>query len=207
MSIQLYSKFKTKWLQVLTAYRVRDKKSSVEMGNLDNIPDVHAWDYVSRKKDPIVDISRPDAVVIVPIVKTLEGNKICVTEEFRIPINDYEWGFPAGLIEPNETLIDSIKRELKEETGLQVVRFIDSSLPIYSSAGLTDESVIMAFVECEGEITNANQEETEDIKPHLLDIGQVKDLLSLNGVVKMGAKAWGILSHFARIGEIEWKSL
>lgn len=36
------------------------------------------------------------------------------------------WGFPKGHAEPNETAQESAMRELREETNLQIVRFIDT---------------------------------------------------------------------------------
>jgi len=37
---------------------------------------------------------------------------------------DY-WGFPKGHIEKGETLEETVKREIKEETGLEDIEFID----------------------------------------------------------------------------------
>ena len=35
-----------------------------------------------------------------------------------------EWGFPKGHIEPNETELETAKREIKEETGITDLNFI-----------------------------------------------------------------------------------
>ena len=35
-----------------------------------------------------------------------------------------EWGFPKGHIEPNETELETAKREIKEETGITDIEFI-----------------------------------------------------------------------------------
>jgi 8-oxo-dGTP pyrophosphatase MutT (NUDIX family) len=36
-----------------------------------------------------------------------------------------EWGFPKGHIEPNETELETAKREIKEETGITNIDFVD----------------------------------------------------------------------------------
>ena len=90
-----------------------------------------AWHMCSRKEEPIADADRPDAVVIVPIIKTALGNRLVVTKEFRVPIWDYEYGFPAGLIDADEDIAETVKRELKEETGLDLVKINQVSRPVW----------------------------------------------------------------------------
>ena len=35
-----------------------------------------------------------------------------------------EWGFPKGHVEPNETELETAKREIKEETGIENIDFV-----------------------------------------------------------------------------------
>jgi ADP-ribose pyrophosphatase len=159
------------------------------------------WIFASRKDNPIKDTST-DAVIIVPIINTLEGKKLIVIKEYRWAINDFEYGFPAGLIEPNASVIDTVIKELKEETGLNIISITDSSYPVYSSPGLSDESCTIIFVQAEGEITKQYQEVGEDIE--VLEMG-VNDLFNLirDPTKKVGAKAWGIFYYYTKIGRIE----
>ena len=69
-------------------------------------------------------------------------NKLVITREYRVPLDDYEVGFPAGLVDAGESVEQAVRRELKEETGLNLSRVICTSPPLYPSAGMTDESVI-----------------------------------------------------------------
>ena len=77
------------------------------------------WIFASRKKQPFKD-KNPDAVVLIPIINTSEGRKLVVTKEYRVTIEDYEYGFPAGLIDEGMTVEETVEKELKEETGLEI---------------------------------------------------------------------------------------
>lgn len=175
-----------------------------------NLFDVHfkrkgqperSWLMCSRKDKPIEDAAKADAVVIVPTIETNEGRRLVVTKEFRVPLWDYEYGFPAGLIDDGEEIEQTVARELKEETGLDLVRIKHVSMPVFSSAGLTDESCNMVLVEARGEVSNKWLDDTEDIEVLLLDVEGIRDLLASDK--KIAAKAWGLLYHYAQTGRIE----
>ncbi len=160
-----------------------------------------SWVMCSRKDRPIEDAAKADAVVIVPTIETDEGRRLVVTKEFRVPIWDFEYGFPAGLIDDGEDMEQAVARELKEETGLELVRIRHVSAPVFSSAGLTDESCHMVLVEAKGEVSDKWLDDTEDIEVLLLDVEGIRDLLASNK--KIAAKAWGLLYHYAKTGLIE----
>ena len=85
---------------------------------------IRDWFITSRK-------NCDNAVVIVAMIPG-EKPKLIVTKEFRVPLGDYEWGFPAGLIDEGETIKNAAIRELKEETGLEVEYIISISPFIYN---------------------------------------------------------------------------
>jgi ADP-ribose pyrophosphatase len=156
--------------------------------------------FCSRKKEPLTD-NKPDAVVIVAYKETDEGLKLIVIKEFRVAIGGYEFGLPAGLIDENEDYETTARRELKEETGLDVKNIIYTSEQIYNSAGMTDESVIMVFVTVTGTITSKDLQDGEHIYTLALSDLEVAQLMSRNNL-KMGAKAWFVMDHFARTGKM-----
>ena len=161
-----------------------------------------SWLLASRQKEPrcITDeFAMPDAVVILAYHK--KKKKIVLTREYRVPLGDYEYGFPAGLVDDGETVEKATARELEEETGLIVSRFINISQPIYSSAGMTDESVAMVFVECEGEPSNEGNVDSEAIEIMLVSPSDAKKMCN-DTELKFDAKAWLVLSGFVDLSNL-----
>lgn len=160
------------------------------------------WQMASRRQQPRCidgDFSSPDAVIIVPL--HIESGKLVTTREFRVPLCGCEYGFPAGLVEDGESVAETAERELEEETGLQLVRVLRTSPPIFSSAGMTDESVAMIYVECEGRPLERAGVGSEQIEVQMLSRDEAARLCE-NHNVKFDAKAWLVVSAFARYGEI-----
>ena len=118
-----------------------------------------------------------------------------------MPIWDYEYGFPAGLIDDGEAIEDTVRRELKEETGLELVKINHISTPVYSSPGLTDESCHMVLAEAKGQPSNEWLDGTEDIEVLLLGVEGIRELLDSDK--KVAAKAWGLLYAYAQSGQID----
>lgn len=158
------------------------------------------WIFASRKKDPRND-KGVDAVVIVPTIEIDGEKKLVLIKEFRWAINDYEYGFPAGLVE-GRPVEEVVQKELKEETGLDLKKITVLSNPVYSSPGLTDEACVMAFVEAEGEVSVDHQEDSEEIEVLIYGMEEINNLLR-DLSKKVGAKAWGILYYYSQIGRIE----
>lgn len=81
--------------------------------------------------------AQPDAVVLIMHDRT--GEKILLNREFRLAAGECVYNFPAGLIDPGETPEISAKRELKEETGLDLLEITDFITDSYSAVGFSNE--------------------------------------------------------------------
>ncbi len=57
--------------------------------------------------------STREAVMIVPIL----GDDLLLIREYAVGIEEYELGFPKGLIDPGESILEAANRELMEEVG------------------------------------------------------------------------------------------
>jgi len=175
--------FDAKWIGLYSANYTHKGKTS-------------EWVFASRNKD--VDASpaeKGDAVVVVASYKKnlFSKRRYIITKEFRVPIRDYEYGFPAGLIDDGEDPIKASIRELKEETGFLVDKIYKVSPPIFSSGGFSDEAVHMVFVSCFGDIrVTPELGDAEDIKTLLLTKKELKALF-LNKDAKWGCRPWCLL--------------
>ncbi|MEQ8197362.1 MAG: NUDIX hydrolase [Clostridiaceae bacterium] len=149
--------------------------------------------YFNGKEEKI------DAVVIVAL--HLESKKLVCLKQFRVPLNDYVYELPAGLVDGNENIETSVKRELKEETGLNLIEINHQKTKtgLYASAGMTDESIAMVFCTCEGEISKDYLEDDEDIEAIMLSQQEAKELLENN--IKMDVKMFISLQAFSELGE------
>lgn len=155
------------------------------------------WIFASRSSrlNPLEqDQTGVDAVVVVPYHKDEE--KLVLIKEFRVALGDYQFGFPAGLVDKGESVEEAGERELFEETGLTVTRVINKSPAVFSSSGLTDESLCLLFVECKGAPSNLYNEASEDIEVVMVSRATAKDILR-DDRVKFDVKSWIVLNSFA----------
>ncbi len=160
------------------------------------------WIFASRSKglNPLdKNYINPDAVIIIPF--HVKEKKLIVINEFRVALGGYHYGFPAGLVDKGESIETAGKRELYEETGLSVTKILKKSPAVFSSSGMTDESVSLLFVECDGKPTNRFNEASEDIEVIMLSQKNAADLLC-DSKIKFDVKSWIILNIFSSHGII-----
>ncbi len=160
------------------------------------------WIYASRKLKQYSKDDASEAVIIVPVLKQKDQpNRLVVIKEFRVPLGCYTYGFPAGLVDPGETIESTIMREMIEETGYEVSKINKVTKPLHSSMGLTDESITMAYVDVRAN-QGAKPEPGEDIEVLLLDFDAACELCD-NHDLPIDAKMWATLHMFQRLGKIE----
>lgn len=123
-------------------------------------------------------------------------DKLVVIKQFRVPLNDYVYEIPAGLIDPGENFETTVKRELKEETGLDLIQidYNKTKSKAYISTGMTDESAALVYCTCQGKISKEYLEPDEDIEIMLLSKQEAKSLISSKE--KIDIKAYLAIQNF-----------
>lgn len=164
------------------------------------------WTIATRKSKEVLEDQffngkedKVDAVVILAYHK--EEKKLVAIRQFRIPLNNYVYELPAGLIDNNDDIISTVKRELKEETGLDLEEVIENKMgkKLYLSPGMTDESVSLVYCTCSGKISDENLEEDEDIETVLLS--KEDAIKIINSGERCDIKLFMALQSFIQMGE------
>ncbi len=117
---------------------------------------------------------KPDSVVM--ILTDEAGERILVSREYRMAMAQWIYNFPAGLIDPGETPEESAKRELWEETGLELVRITDVLDNSYSAIGFSNERNICVFGVAAGEFRKSTSD-AEEIIPGWYSKEEMRKLL------------------------------
>lgn len=136
------------------------------------------YEMISRNKN-ITDYeslsdNKEDAVVLIMHDKT--GEKILLNKEFRMAVGRPIYNFPAGLIDKGEDVYQSAKRELKEETGLDLISIDYVLFDSYSAVGFSNEKNKCIIGIADGEFAESSST-FEEIEAAWFTKAQVRELL------------------------------
>lgn len=164
--------------------------------NLDTLKNVY-FNGVEDKIDAVIIIAtHVDTTTHIDKSTDAAEDKLVVIKQFRVPLNDYVYEIPAGLIDSGEDFETTVRRELKEETGLDLLEidYNKTKPKTYISTGMTDESVALVYCSCLGEVSKDYLEADEDIEVMLLSKEEAKTLISSNE--KIDIKAFLAIQNF-----------
>ncbi|MBQ9269189.1 MAG: NUDIX hydrolase [Oscillospiraceae bacterium] len=136
------------------------------------------YEIVSRNKNiqtlEELQNKTPDSVIM--ILTDDSGERILINREYRMAMAQWIYNFPAGLIDPGETPEESAKRELWEETGLDLIRIDDVLDNSYSAVGFSNERNITVFGAARGEFRMSTSD-AEEIVPGWYTKEEIRELL------------------------------
>ncbi|MCH6235435.1 NUDIX domain-containing protein [Cognataquiflexum rubidum] len=134
-------------------------------------------------------IFKNKALAIVPVDEDLNT---WLVGQFRYTLNEYSWEIPMGGGPLELDLLDSAKRELKEETGLSAKKWT-KIMRLHTSNSVTDEEGFIFLAEelTEGETEFEETEQLQVIKLPLKEAiqkvmnGEITDAISIAGLLKV----------------------
>lgn len=171
--------------------------------------------YVASRAKSVTDLkavthrNEPDGVSIYSVYGE-QKDRVVLVRQYRYPLGDYVYEFPAGLVEPGEAMTDAAVREFHEETGLHLKVVLADDMytkPRFTTVGMTDEACGMVYGYASGVPDNRFEESSEDIQVVLSDKKEVRRILKEENVAMMCAY---MLLHFLKsegdpLGFVEMK--
>ena len=136
------------------------------------------YEIVSRNRDlrTLEELQNRQADSVIMILTDESGERILVNREYRMAMAQWIYNFPAGLIDPGETPVESARRELWEETGLTLERVDDVLDNSYSAVGFSNERNICVFGTAAGEFRESTSD-AEEIVPGFYTRQEIRQLL------------------------------
>ena len=145
---------------------LKSKKFSFEINRIE-LPNGHEGEYGY--------IKHPGAALAVPITK---DHKVIMLRQYRFAISRNLLEFPAGTLEKGETPINSIQREIQEETGFSANKWneLGTLVPAPSYA---DEEIYLFLARDLKKLNSKVQGDLdEDIEVIILDPDELDNLIS-----------------------------
>jgi ADP-ribose pyrophosphatase len=144
----------------------------------------------------------------VGIVAITNDDRVVLVEQFRVPVGKTVVEIPAGLTgdvagSEHESLLESAKRELREETGYEAERWTELGSG-YSSPGLTDEMIVLFLAEEIRKCGPGGGDSGEEITVHEVPFDQVITWLTKRGAtadLKLLAGLFAAQEHRSKRGE------
>jgi len=174
--------FKGKWLSVRHVHFCNPRGQEV------------VWETVVRNK-------KESSVIVIPVL--MPSKRIVLIKQYRLPLEDYVIGFPAGMTDGNP---DQAFKELKEETGY-VGKIVEESPALQVNSGLLDEKtkiVVMHIDENDPVNQKPKQalEPTEEIEVLLVPYDEIRSFLLAQAKrgVRIAAGVWSAFGVQLHLG-------
>ncbi|MCM1173949.1 MAG: NUDIX hydrolase [Blautia sp.] len=163
-------------MKLLRLQKVKEGKylKNYELTYLNKKGKEKVYEIVSRNDIPDASAlgNRVSGVSIVAYC----GERMLLLREFRMGVNHDVYNLCAGMVEEGESIEECIRRELYEETGLQVKKILQILKPSYAAVAFSDVKTQIAFVEAEG-VFEDHTSDNEMIEAEFYTKEEVRELL------------------------------
>ena len=148
-------------------------------------------------KDPYYVLERPDAAIVFPLTETGE---VILVRQYRPPLESFELGLPAGLVEPGEDPEKAARRELTEETGYggEEWEFLAS---LASSPSLKDNFAHLFLVRDAEPVAPLDPDEYERLEIVTAPVGELLGKVLAGEIVSSSSVA-AIMLALERLGRV-----
>ncbi len=121
------------------------------------------YEIVSRSSElsGFDDLHDNKTEAVVMIVHDKTGEKLLLNREYRMAVGEWVYNFPAGLIDEGESISEAARRELYEETGLDLTAVSEVWKESYSAVGMSNEKSVVVLGTAEGDIRSSDSDMEE----------------------------------------------
>ena len=170
---------------------------------LNSIKEVYENDWISVEHHDVLNPSSKPGVygkvhfknIAIGIIPVSDDGYTWLVGQFRYPLNQYSWEIPEGGGQLGSKPIESAKRELIEETGIQAKSW-EAIQEIHTSNSVSDEYGII-FLARELEYGESKPDENEELVVKKVKLekalemildGKITDSLSVAGILSLKLK-------------------
>jgi len=123
-----------------------------------------------------VHFDRPSVGVLV----TNENDEVLFIKSNRYITQSIEWEIPAGWIDEGETIFDTAKREVFEETGYTIEN-IQNLYSYNPSNGISDQEIIILKATSSSKIDKFDEQEVSEVR--WFNRNEISELLNSNEIM------------------------
>jgi 8-oxo-dGTP pyrophosphatase MutT (NUDIX family) len=128
------------------------------------------------------DVTRPDggegiygvvhfANLAAGVVALDANDRVCLVGQHRYTLDEWSWEIPEGGVPPGEAPLDGIRRELREETGIEAAEWLELAR-VHLSNSISDEAGVL-YLATQLTHGDASPEPTEQLEVRWLPFDEV----------------------------------
>lgn len=149
------------------------------------------------------DVTRPDggdgiygvvhfANLAAGVVALDHDDRVCLVGQHRYTLDEWSWEIPEGGVPPGEAPLDGMRRELREETGVEAAEWVELAR-VHLSNSISDEAGVL-YLATHLTQGDASPEPTERLEVRWLPFdealamtldGRITDALSIIGLQRV----------------------